>query len=202
MHLWSVPARPSLPRPRLSTSVALPQVQVVTHLCYSDFQDIMTAVDDMDGEGSGERKGGRMKLSQRQPLDLPAGLLRLPKLCMPWTVHPCDTTHLVLTPRPLSSPPFAPLPLCAPCLRRPTADVLTIENSRSGDAMVSALAAAGYSKDLGPGVYDVHSPQVRPEGGAGACCCCLFSRLTLAARRWWLCRNTFGLHTDASVWLF
>jgi len=40
------------------------------------------------------------------------------------------------------------------------ADVLTIENSRSGDAMVSALAAAGYSKDLGPGVYDVHSPQV------------------------------------------
>jgi methionine synthase II (cobalamin-independent) len=41
------------------------------------------------------------------------------------------------------------------------ADVLTIENSRSGDAMVSALAAAGYRKDLGPGVYDVHSPQVR-----------------------------------------
>jgi 5-methyltetrahydropteroyltriglutamate--homocysteine methyltransferase len=38
--------------------------------------------------------------------------------------------------------------------------VLTIENSRSGDAMVSALAASGYGKDLGPGVYDVHSPQV------------------------------------------
>ena len=37
------------------------------------------------------------------------------------------------------------------------ADVLTIENSRSGDAMVSALAAAGYSKDLGPGVYYVVS---------------------------------------------
>lgn len=36
--------------PRLSTSVAKPQVQVVTHLCYSDFQDIMQAVDDMDGE--------------------------------------------------------------------------------------------------------------------------------------------------------
>lgn len=41
------------------------------------------------------------------------------------------------------------------------ADVLTIENSRSGDAMVVALASAGYSKDLGPGVYDVHSPQVK-----------------------------------------
>lgn len=40
-----------LPHPcRLSTSVAKPQVQVVTHLCYSDFQDIMQAVDDMDGE--------------------------------------------------------------------------------------------------------------------------------------------------------
>uniref|UniRef100_A0A383VYE6 5-methyltetrahydropteroyltriglutamate--homocysteine S-methyltransferase n=1 Tax=Tetradesmus obliquus TaxID=3088 RepID=A0A383VYE6_TETOB len=73
---------------RLSTAVAAPGVQVVTHLCYSDFQDIMPAVDAMD------------------------------------------------------------------------ADVLTIENSRSGDAMVSALAASGYAKDLGPGVYDVHSPQV------------------------------------------
>jgi len=47
----------------------------------------------------------------------------------------------------------ATLLLCA-------ADVLTIENSRSGDAMVSALAAVGYGRDLGPGVYDVHSPQV------------------------------------------
>lgn len=46
------------------------------------------------------------------------------------------------------------------------ADVLTIENSRSGDAMVVALAGAGYSKDLGPGVYDVHSPQVREQGSA------------------------------------
>jgi methionine synthase II (cobalamin-independent) len=35
---------------RLSTSVAKPAVQVVTHLCYSDFQDIMEAVDAMDGE--------------------------------------------------------------------------------------------------------------------------------------------------------
>jgi 5-methyltetrahydropteroyltriglutamate--homocysteine methyltransferase len=41
--------------------------------------------------------------------------------------------------------------------------VLTIENSRSGDAMVSALAASGYGKDLGPGVYDVHSPQVKQQ---------------------------------------
>jgi hypothetical protein len=30
-----------------------------------------------------------------------------------------------------------------------TADVLTIENSRSGDEMIAALAAYGYSRDLG-----------------------------------------------------
>ena len=41
-----------------------------------------------------------------------------------------------------------------------TADVLTIENSRSGNEMVAALAASGYVRDIGPGVYDVHSPLV------------------------------------------
>ena len=40
------------------------------------------------------------------------------------------------------------------------ADVLTIENSRSSNEMVIALADYGYSRDLGPGVYDVHSPVV------------------------------------------
>jgi methionine synthase II (cobalamin-independent) len=35
------------------------------------------------------------------------------------------------------------------------ADVLTIENSRSDDEMVRALATYGYSRDVGPGVYDV-----------------------------------------------
>jgi 5-methyltetrahydropteroyltriglutamate--homocysteine methyltransferase len=40
------------------------------------------------------------------------------------------------------------------------ADVLTIENARSDDAMIHALRDAGYSRDLGAGVYDVHSPVV------------------------------------------
>ncbi|GAX84629.1 hypothetical protein CEUSTIGMA_g12050.t1 [Chlamydomonas eustigma] len=75
---------------RLTTSVASPATQVVTHLCYSDFQDIMQAINEMD------------------------------------------------------------------------ADVLTIENSRSGNEMVTALAESGYTRDVGPGVYDVHSPQVPP----------------------------------------
>lgn len=40
------------------------------------------------------------------------------------------------------------------------ADVLTIENSRSGDEMIHQLAKFGYNRDLGAGVYDVHSPVV------------------------------------------
>jgi 5-methyltetrahydropteroyltriglutamate--homocysteine methyltransferase len=42
------------------------------------------------------------------------------------------------------------------------ADVLTIENSRSGDEMLRELAKYGYSRDIGAGVYDVHSPVVPP----------------------------------------
>ena len=38
--------------------------------------------------------------------------------------------------------------------------MLTIENSRSGNEMINALAKYGYSRDIGPGVYDVHSPVV------------------------------------------
>lgn len=35
---------------RLATACAAPEVQVVTHLCYSDFGDIMQAIQEMDGE--------------------------------------------------------------------------------------------------------------------------------------------------------
>lgn len=40
------------------------------------------------------------------------------------------------------------------------ADVLTIENSRSSDDMIHYLASYGYKRDIGPGVYDVHSPVI------------------------------------------
>jgi len=40
------------------------------------------------------------------------------------------------------------------------ADVLTIENSRSDDEMIRALSSYGYQRDIGPGVYDIHSPVV------------------------------------------
>jgi 5-methyltetrahydropteroyltriglutamate--homocysteine methyltransferase len=73
---------------RLATGCASPGVQIVTHLCYSDFEEIMGAIDGLD------------------------------------------------------------------------ADVLTIENSRSGNEMIRALAQYGYGRDVGPGVYDIHSPVV------------------------------------------
>lgn len=73
---------------RLSVAGAAPGTQIVTHLCYSSFEDILPAIDAMD------------------------------------------------------------------------ADVLTIENSRSDNEMIKALASAGYARDVGPGVYDVHSPVV------------------------------------------
>ena len=40
------------------------------------------------------------------------------------------------------------------------ADVLTIENARSSDEMIRILQRTGYAKDLGAGIYDVHSPIV------------------------------------------
>lgn len=39
-------------------SVPLPSIQVVTHLCYSDFDDILPAIDRMDGEN---RAGGNIQ---------------------------------------------------------------------------------------------------------------------------------------------
>jgi 5-methyltetrahydropteroyltriglutamate--homocysteine methyltransferase len=44
------------------------------------------------------------------------------------------------------------------------ADVILIENARSGDETLEELAEFGYSREVGPGVYDVHSsniPQVQ-----------------------------------------
>ncbi len=40
------------------------------------------------------------------------------------------------------------------------ADVLTIEATRSGRDAVAPFAAAGYPNEIGPGVWDIHSPHV------------------------------------------
>jgi 5-methyltetrahydropteroyltriglutamate--homocysteine methyltransferase len=40
------------------------------------------------------------------------------------------------------------------------ADVISIENSRNNDRTIKDLTAYGYERDIGPGVYDIHSPVV------------------------------------------
>lgn len=40
------------------------------------------------------------------------------------------------------------------------ADVLSIENARSGSELLEVFRERGYDKAIGPGVYDIHSPRV------------------------------------------
>ena len=44
------------------------------------------------------------------------------------------------------------------------ADVISIENSRSNEELLKAFTDNKYEREIGPGVYDVHSPQI-PETG-------------------------------------
>ncbi|MGO1875932.1 5-methyltetrahydropteroyltriglutamate--homocysteine S-methyltransferase [Agrococcus casei] len=73
---------------RLATGQAAPETQIHTHLCYSEFNTIIDAIDGLD------------------------------------------------------------------------ADVTSIEAARSKMEVVEAIAAHGYSRGIGPGVYDIHSPRV------------------------------------------
>ena len=40
------------------------------------------------------------------------------------------------------------------------ADVITIETARSGNELLQVFNKVGYSNEIGPGVYDIHSPAV------------------------------------------
>jgi 5-methyltetrahydropteroyltriglutamate--homocysteine methyltransferase len=71
---------------RLATSNVNDTIQIHTHMCYSEFNDIMPSISDMD------------------------------------------------------------------------ADVITIETSRSDMELLDVFDSFKYSKDIGPGVYDIHSP--------------------------------------------
>jgi 5-methyltetrahydropteroyltriglutamate--homocysteine methyltransferase len=44
------------------------------------------------------------------------------------------------------------------------ADVLSIENSRSGGELLRVFERVGYPRQVGPGVYDIHSPRVPGVG--------------------------------------
>ncbi len=76
---------------RLSTAGVRPDTQIHTHLCYSEFGQIMGAIDGLD------------------------------------------------------------------------ADVTSIEAARSKMEILGDIAAAGYPRAVGPGVYDIHSPRVPSE---------------------------------------
>jgi 5-methyltetrahydropteroyltriglutamate--homocysteine methyltransferase len=73
---------------KLSTAAAQSQTQIHTHMCYSEFNDIITAIGAMD------------------------------------------------------------------------ADVITIETSRSQMELLDAFVSYKYPNDIGPGVYDIHSPRI------------------------------------------
>jgi len=73
---------------RLSTAGVADRTQIHTHMCYAEFDDILTAMIDMD------------------------------------------------------------------------ADVISLEAARSDLEVVGQLAAVGYPNDVGPGVWDIHSPRV------------------------------------------
>ena len=40
------------------------------------------------------------------------------------------------------------------------ADVITIETARSGNELLKIFEQTGYQNEIGPGVYDIHSPRV------------------------------------------
>ncbi|MBV8163863.1 MAG: 5-methyltetrahydropteroyltriglutamate--homocysteine S-methyltransferase, partial [Candidatus Eremiobacteraeota bacterium] len=43
------------------------------------------------------------------------------------------------------------------------ADVITIESSRSGMELLDAFKKFRYPNEIGPGVYDIHSPRIPTE---------------------------------------
>jgi len=44
------------------------------------------------------------------------------------------------------------------------ADVISIETARSGNELLKIFAKVGYKQEVGPGVYDIHSPRIPSVG--------------------------------------
>ncbi|WP_295156684.1 5-methyltetrahydropteroyltriglutamate--homocysteine S-methyltransferase [uncultured Brachyspira sp.] len=73
---------------KIATSIARTETQIHTHMCYSDFNDIIKTIEKLD------------------------------------------------------------------------ADVISIETSRSGNELLKVFEKIGYTHEIGPGVYDIHSPRI------------------------------------------
>ena len=50
-----------------------------------------------------------------------------------------------------------------PSIQRLDADVISIEASKSDMKLLEAFKQYGYANEIGPGVYDIHSPRVPSE---------------------------------------
>ena len=115
----------------------------MTHLCYSDFEDILPAIDGLEGAARPHCGHVHCLVTQlfcmQASADISArfGVCRR-VICSSRQMCGCWHGHIVAISQGthLSWVPAA-------------ADVLTIENSRSGDEMIAALASYGYSRDLG-----------------------------------------------------
>ena len=73
---------------KISVSSAKKETQIHTHMCYSEFNDIIKTIEEMD------------------------------------------------------------------------ADVISIETARSGNELLKIFSKVGYKQEVGPGVYDIHSPRI------------------------------------------
>ncbi|BFU78992.1 5-methyltetrahydropteroyltriglutamate--homocysteine S-methyltransferase [Arcobacter sp. 15-2] len=73
---------------KISVSSAKKETQIHTHMCYSEFNDIIKTIEDMD------------------------------------------------------------------------ADVISIETARSGNELLKVFKEVGYKQEVGPGIYDIHSPRI------------------------------------------
>jgi 5-methyltetrahydropteroyltriglutamate--homocysteine methyltransferase len=97
---------------RLAVSSAAKETQIHTHMCYSDFTDIIKTIEAMD------------------------------------------------------------------------ADVITIETARGGNRLLDVFEREGYHNEIGPGVYDIHSPRIPSEDEFEKQ---IFSRLeVLDGKRMWI----------------
>jgi 5-methyltetrahydropteroyltriglutamate--homocysteine methyltransferase len=64
------------------------------------------------------------------------------------------------------------------------ADVISIENARSSGELLDSLRQSGYEHEVGPGVYDIHSPRVPGEDEIAAILRAALS--VLPARNLWV----------------
>ncbi len=138
---WSF-VRDDLPREQVTKQIALAISDEVEDLIASGTQIIQI-------DEPAIREGMPVKHSQWQPyLDWATA-----SFCLSAAKAPASTqihTHMC----------YSEFNDILPAIIALDADVLTVETSRSNMALLDAFDEQAYPNDLGPGVYDIHSPNV------------------------------------------